>query len=118
MYRWLRRSAFRPIVTACVLVTLLVSESSARAARPGHDAELRAPESSEVLADAGAVKRPLTLPEHRSKLATRFGEVVSRRRVRIGRGLLRHAHRTRSPLPPARMRYRRTTHDDEGEPPA
>ena len=115
---WLRRSRARTFVAGLSLLALLASESSARVVRPRHDEAFRSPEHSQVFADTGSVKRTLTVQQPRSLVAARVGEDVSITRGRRPRSLARQAIRTHSPLPPARMRYRRTTHDDDGEPPA
>jgi hypothetical protein len=112
------RSRGRTVVAGLTLLALLAAESSFGAVPRRHDAELRAPQHAETIADTASTKRTLSLLQQSLHFAERSQLPAPAHGFAPPRDAVRLALRLAAPLPRARMRYRRITHDSDGEPPA
>jgi hypothetical protein len=113
--RWLSARRFTSVLT---VVALLAVDSSSYQVRPRHEEQISAADHSHVLANTASARRPLTVVQQRSLFAARLSVPLPAHSLVPPRVVRRVVPRQAVPLPPARMRYRRSTHEADGEPPA
>jgi hypothetical protein len=114
----MRRLSARRFASVLAIVALLAVDSSAHQVRPRHEEQISAADHSHVLASTASTRRPLTVVQQRSLFAARLLVSLPAHALVPPRVVRRLAPRPAIPLPPARMRYRRSTHEADGEPPA
>ncbi len=122
MSRWLqrlqRRLFGRRAVAVFAVAAMLLAVCSVQRSHARVEDEFRSAEHSHSVAKSSAVKRSSAVVDKRVLLPGQPVLLSQRDQVPAPRIALRPREHRAVSLPPARMRYRRTVHDDHGDPPA
>lgn len=110
---------WRALIAGTAAVAMLVAGCPLPTQRPDSMREWRAPSHAKVLADTASIARASTLPAKKPRFEPRLvlpaANLPKPPLRRVSRVLRNAGPRL---LPPARRRYRRVTHDADGDPPA